>query len=78
MITIERTGELRSAFLKIGWAPLVTIIGIILLCVIAIVIGVGTISDLDDSLAFIKTVMVGSSLISLLGYFLNYLGFSQA
>ncbi|MDE6316983.1 MAG: hypothetical protein K2L73_01120 [Muribaculaceae bacterium] len=78
MTTIERTAELRSAFLKIGWAPLVTICGVILLCIIAIVIAVITASTIDDGLSTMKIIITGSSLITLAGYFLTYAGFAQA
>lgn len=85
MVTIERNGDLRSAFLKIGWAPLITICGVIILCIVAVVMAFSSIpleddslSALNHSLATIKIIIVGSSLLSLIGYFLTYAGFSQA
>lgn len=78
MTPIENTRLLRSAFLKIGWAPLVCIIGAVLVVIYATVSIVGNHYDSDHLLVSMKSVFIFSSIVSLAGYLLSYLGFAQA
>ncbi len=78
MTTITETATLRSAFLKIGWAPIITICGVILVAIIGAFTGIGTINTIDDSFGLVKGIMIGAAVMSLVGYILSYLGFVQA
>lgn len=81
MRTLENVTPLRSAFLKIGWAPIITFVGAIVVAVIGVVLSMSKldhISDVNDFLSGMKLTMILISLISITGYVLSYLGFAQA
>lgn len=78
MSTITDSSVLRSAFLKIGWAPIVTIGGTILLTVITLIIGINTAHSYSDGLGLSKLILVLGSVIGLTGYIMSYMGFAQA
>lgn len=78
MSTISETGRLRSAFLKVGWAPIVTIGGTILFIAIALIFGVNTVTEHADLGGVAKITMAGCTASTLAGYILSWLGFSQA
>lgn len=79
MTPIENTRQLRSAFLKIGWAPLVCIIGAVLIMVYTTVSIVNNYHHAGESMvASIKPVLMLTAVVSLAGYLLSYIGFAQA
>lgn len=78
MSTITETSVLRSAFLKIGWAPIVTIGGTFLIGIIAILIGINSIDAYHDGIGLMKIVLILAALVGLAGYIISYLGFAQA
>lgn len=69
---------LRSAFLKIGWAPIVTIGGTILLSALAAIIGINSASSYTDGMGMAKIILIMAAVIGLAGYIMSYLGFAQA
>lgn len=79
MLEIQNPAPLRSAFLKIGWAPLVTLIGVILVAVLGIVLAINNsnIDDPNDFLSSLKFIIVLSCFIGLVGYYLSYKGFAE-
>lgn len=85
MTTIENRPQLRKAFLKIGWAPLVTIIGSFVVSMIYVIITASHIDpnspDLVDPhyiIADCKLLLLMSAVVSFIGYLITYLGFAQA
>ena len=79
MTPIENTRQLRSAFLKIGWAPLVCIIGAVLIMVYTTVSIVNNYHHAGESMvASIKPALMLTAIVSLAGYLLSYIGFAQA
>lgn len=79
MTPIENTRQLRSAFLKIGWAPLVCIIGAVLIMAYTTVSIVNNYHHAGESMvASIKPVLMLTAVVSLAGYLLSYIGFAQA
>ena len=78
MSTITETSVLRSAFLKIGWAPIVTIGGTILLSALAFIIGINSTTSYSDGMGMTKIILILTAVIGLTGYIMSYLGFAQA
>lgn len=79
MTEIQNTQTLRSAFLRIGWAPLITIIGVIIVSVLGICLTLNSekITGADDALSAMKVSIILSSIVSLAGYFISYKGFAE-
>lgn len=85
MTTIENRPQLRKAFLKIGWAPLVTIIGSFAVCLIYAIL---TASHIDPNspelidphyiIADCKLLVLMSAVVSFIGYLITFCGFAQA
>lgn len=78
MSTISETSRLRSAFLKVGWAPVVTIGGTILFITIALIFGVNTVNEHSDFGGVAKIIMAGCTASALAGHIISWSGFSQA
>lgn len=78
MSTITETSVLRSAFLKIGWAPIVTIGGTILLSALAFIIGINSATSYSDGMGMTKIILILTAVVGLTGYIMSYLGFAQA
>lgn len=85
MTTIENRAQLRKAFLKIGWAPLVTIIGSVAVCIIYAILTATHIDPNNPELidphymiADFKLLVLMSAAISFIGYLITFCGFAQA
>lgn len=79
MSTITETSVLRSAFLKIGWAPLVTIGGSLIIFAITLIIGLNSYDSYHgDGIGLMKMMMILSAAVGLAGYIISYRGFAQA
>lgn len=85
MTTIGNRPQLRKAFLKIGWAPLVTIIGSFAVCLIYAILTASHIDpnspDLVDPhyiIADCKLLVLMSAAVSFIGYLITFCGFAQA
>ncbi|MDE6316982.1 MAG: hypothetical protein K2L73_01115 [Muribaculaceae bacterium] len=78
MPTIEQTVNLRSAFLKTGWAPVIAYGGSVLLYFIGFMIARHSYSNVNTLLDSVKWVTVGCPLLILAGYIMSYIGFKQA
>lgn len=78
MPTIEHTRDLRSAFLKIGWAPVIAYGGGILLYFISFLIARHDYTNANTLLGVGKAMTVGMALLFFAGYLMTWLGMKQA
>lgn len=73
--------QLRRAFLKIGWAPIITVAGSLIVGIIGAMASIPDAVNLADFhivMSNMKLTVILASVISILGYLLTYIGFAQA